>query len=423
MKSMQQENNPGIIFFLVSNLYIHLKPFQRVSALLKEQGVKSTLFYLDSGTNKSLAGAGCAINGLHKFPPFRAEISTQSIPAAKIMQFAGLLADKYSFRNFLQRNRPALFVTGGDITDVHGRLLHDTCRSLAIKTLIVPVTIPGPAFVNPDADKGIPLAGLARKASSFFGLEKTIFFRDWVLGSYDTNAIIALPDKAVFDVLTRNGISEQRLFVTGNPVHDDLFELLNQPRFEIEQEVKSGLGIADDKRILLYCTEIIQDVYGAGYLQKINSRLEKAFSGLPKGYTVVIKFHPREPQGIKDLYRETFRGPGYAFAEHSNVLKLIRSSELTVAHYSAVLKDAALLGSPLLSIKADENMPVLFGSSSELVHSYPDEVELKIGKLLFDCEFQDNQKRLLREWMLANQINIDGRSSARIAELITRLSC
>ncbi len=412
------KNEQKKIFFLVSNLYIHLKPFIRIATLLKQKSIAAELFYMDSGINKKIADSSFfPKKEIRKFPPFRNEITGKD-PASKIIQFASLIIDKYSFSNFLKRNRPDVVVTGGDVTDLHGRLLHDTCLHLGIKTLIVPVTIPGDAVVNPDANKGIPMAGLARRVSSCFGLYKTIFFRGWVLGSYDTKAVIALPDKSILTLLTKNGVAESRLFVTGNPVHDDLFYLLNQPRQNLEEKMKAELGIPINKKMLLYCTEVIQDVYGIDYLEKINSILEKSFSELPHEYIVVIKLHPREPPEIRKFYKDRFHGPRFSFTENTDIPKLIRTCEMTLAHYSAVLNDAALLGSPLLSIKADENMPVLFGASSDFIHTDPGAIAGKIAKLLFDTEFREEQNRLIRKWKTTNQIIVDGQSCFRIAELI-----
>lgn len=414
------------VVFLVGNQYLHEEPFRRISVILRDKDIQSDIYYVGDDP--------VAFPNQHQDTKrFLPRINLKSLPIfhimvkggflSKILQFLKILINRKLIQIFLHRKKPDVLVTGGDITNINTRLFLDISEKKNIKTVLIPMVVPGPAVMNPDRDKNVPFAHLVRLILKMFNLEKTIFFRGWVLGSYHRHAMIAVSSDDIRQCLIDNGISGQRIIVTGNPNDDMLYEIRSMNITEIRSGLYKSLNYPEETVLIIYCTEIIQDIHGIHYLQEINAVLLKAFNSLPQSCRVVIKLHPREPQDNEHYYRETFNGERYRILRNEvEVLKLLRAANLVIAHYSAVLIDAALLGTTVLSIRIldDNNIPIRFGALSEFIHTDEKELALKIRKLLFDSDYLNEQKRFISEWRALTEVKIDGESSLRIANRIMR---
>jgi hypothetical protein len=301
-------------------------------------------------------------------------------------------------------------------------LFLDISEQTGLKTVLVPIVIPGPAVMNPDRDKNVPFAHLVRLILKMFNLEKTIFFRGWVLGSYHRHAMIAVSSDDIRQCLIDNGISGQRIVVTGNPNDDKIFDILSLNFDEIQSSVYTSLHYPEDTCLIVYCTEVIQDIHGLQYLIDINRKIFETFNALPNYYRVVIKLHPRENETAKKLFFEAFTGERYRIVQNdTELLRLMRSAKVVISHYSAVLMDAALLGTTVLSIRilANEDIPIRFGEINPFIHiqSY-DEVKAKCHAAVLESSFVDGQKKVIKQWIDNKGLQIDGQSSHRISNLI-----
>jgi hypothetical protein len=414
------------VVFLVGNQYLHEEPFRRISVILRNNDIHSELYYIGDDP--------IAFPNQHQDAKrFLLRSNSKSLPIfhiivkggllSKIVQFLKILINRTRIQIFLHRKKPDVLVTGGDITNINTRLFLDISEKKNIKTVLIPIVVPGPAVLNPDRDKNVPFAHLVRLILKIFNLEKTIFFRGWVLGSYHRHAMIAVSSDDIRQCLIDNWISGQRIIVTGNPRDDMLYEIRSMDITEIRSNLYISLNYPEDTVLIVYCTEVIQDIHGIHYLQEINAVLLKAFNSLPQSCRVVIKLHPRESHDNEHYYRETFNGERYQILRNEvELLKLLRVANLVIAHYSVVLIDAALLGTPVLSIRiADRNdAPIRFGALTEFIHTDEKELALKIGKLLFDRDYLNEQKRFITEWRALAEVKIDGESSLRIAYRIMR---
>ena len=177
-----------------------------------------------------------------------------------------------------------------------------------INVLMVPVSDVNSGIINPAPNKGVPMARLVCLALRYFSLEEVVFFKGWVLGSYHKQGVIAVPNKEIMQTLLDNGIHKERLVVVGKPSYDSIYDILQRSCDKIRSEVSSVVGFecTQDLRLVVYCTEVMQSIYGIEYVMNINRLLYDAFNALPDNAKVVIKFHPREPADVVALHKKAF---------------------------------------------------------------------------------------------------------------------
>ena len=409
------------VLFLVGNLYLHAEPFGRIGDILRGLGVESELYYTGDeetvGDGHGIAGNGQAhIKSLNLF-----RIKPGRSLFYHILQFLGVLTNRVRIHSFLKRERPLVLVTGGDITNINTRLFLDLADAFGIKTVLVPIVIPGTSVVNPSPNKNIPLARLVRYLLRLVKMERTIFFRGWVLGSYKRTALIAVPNEDAKHQLLENGIATERIVVTGNPKDDRIHDLRSRGT-EAESDLKALFGCPEASQLIVYCTEVIQDIHGISYFEQINERLFDLFRGLPDDCRIVIKLHPREPLHIEQAYRRRFREGRFLVVRNEvDILTLLKAARFVIGHFSAVLADAALLGATVLSIRilAGNDIPIRFDVLNPFIHigSY-DELEWKCRAAIFDPSFGLKQKDAIDHWMGKAGFHHDGRNAQRIADLI-----
>lgn len=390
--------------------------------MLTQNGVSSQIFYLGDFTDGSkprqyFQNKGKQFN-IQRPPVFYLRIKRGLWN--KIAIFFKLISNKYLFIIFFALIRPGLVVAGGDITNMNTRLMLDTCVRMGIKILMIPLTIPGPGVVNKDPQKGIQGACFIRIILKFFGLERVVFFRGWVLGSFCQLGKIALPDKQSADNLKNQGIDPKRIVNVGSILNDKISDYLSFSLKEARSFIAQSVGISMESPLITYCTEMIQSIYGEAYIEHIHEYLAKAFSALPDGVQVIIKLHPREPEDWIKKCEQVFSGERYLFIREINNYALLRASNLAIAFHSAILVEAALLDVPVLSIRTvEDGVPIRFGKISKSVH-VTDESELleKISAMLFDENFQKKHRTQIARWKRDDGIVNDGRSCDRICQLI-----
>jgi len=413
------------VIFLLGNLYLHAAPFERIRAILREDHIEASLYYVGDEcpwcSRKSALVAGWEDV---KKPPIYG-IRTDGSIVARAAQFAKVLINRKSIMSFLRREAPDVLITGGDITNINTRLFLDISDRLRIKTILVPIVMPGPAVMNPDHDKSIPYARFVRSILRCLDLERTIFFRDWIIGSYARHAWIAVSSGDVKQELMQHGISGERIEVTGNPGDDLVYDVLAMDIHQLRSSIYNMLMFSDDFVFIIYCTEIIQDVYGMPYLKEINAVLLQAFNALPENCRVVIKLHPREPLDITEYYEKIFAGERYRIIKNEfDIKRLMRLAKVVIAHYSAVLSDAALLGATVLSIRLtpDDQIPVRFDDINSHIHIQTDkEIKDKLLEAVSETSpLVTSQKETIRQWIQKKGLHCDGKNARRVADLIKK---
>ena len=410
------------IYFLVGQYYIHAEPYHKLASELRSLGLNCSLYYIgempnDHSLNTSVKQKLQNIQ-VKNLPIYF--LNTKKGFINRPLQFVRLFLNKFILKMFICDKKPDLVIVSGDITNMNTRLFLDLCKELNIKVLLIPITIPGKSVVNSNSNKNIPMARFVRLVLRYFNLEKVVFFRDWVLGNYHEESVIALPDENTRRLLCKNGVSDKRLAIVGNIEWDKINDILLMPIEKIKAKVFRTIDIPQNSKLVVFCTELVQDIYGIEYCERILQLLYDAFEGLPENIKVVIKLHPREPINFVRLYRKIFKGKRFCIIQDIDNYFLLRASKLVISFYSALLSDAALLETSVLSIRTiDDETPIRFGQISEFVHITSDEeIKVKVLRALTDDYFRSAAFDFVNLWKKQSNIEIDGKSVKRTVDLI-----
>lgn len=335
----------------------------------------------------------------------------------KFTRFFEFIINYRGIKHYLQAQQPALVVVGSDLGGIYIRFILDTCRRMHVPVLIIlPIDFGSVRLgANSNSNREARVPTLARLFLRLIGIERLILFEGLLIGSYFNEAKILVASKAIKNQLVRSGICQERVFVTGTPRHDDIYQLLRMPVDAVKYEICRDLGWDTSCKIVVYFTQLIHRIYGTDYMDRVNKLLAHAFEDLPAECRIVIKLHPREDAN----YSEIFKGNRYQIIRDIDVNRLLRAADLVVSHFSSTLSDAALLGTPLLSINIlNDKRRAIFDSSQEFVQINSEEAFTKIYGMLYNRKLLDRARVSLERWIKNNVAAVDGHSSERIADFI-----
>jgi len=421
---MENASTVAKVLFFPHYFYLSYEPFRRIIASLYCPEVEGYVVHMHCKSFdetkqfplERLKDDGCPFKQL----PFVSIGRKGTSLLVKSTRFLEFLINYRRIKHYLQTEQPALVVVESDLGGMYIRFILDICRGMHIAILItVPIDL-GSARCDANSDSNmkarVPI--LARLFLRLLGIERLMLFDGSLIGSYSKEAKILVASKAMKNQLVESGICRERVLVTGIPRHDDLYELLRTPVDVVKAEIYSYFGWDTSDKMVVYFTQLIQRVYGADYMRRINKLLGCAFEELPADCRVVIKLHPREDAN----YSEIFSGDRYKVIRDIDADRLLRSADLAISHFSSILSDAALLGTPLLSINVlNDKHRATFGLGQELVQINSEAEFTKIHDMLYDIRFQNAARVMLGSWVKDNVGAIDGHSSERIADVIKKV--
>jgi hypothetical protein len=407
--------------------YLHYESFRRVSAVLNRSEIDSAILRIPFSAIEDNSRFGpekmqtdnCAMRHL----PLVDLGWKGSSTAARISRFPNLLINRRRIKHFLEAERPKLIVVGSDLGGIFIRLLLSCCREAGVRTMILATSASGPPASESGESQYLSVPLLARATLRVLNMDHVALFNSWRIGSFDTNAPIAVPGRTLKEKLVELGVSDDRIFITGDPAHDAIYELMQEPAEQIRNDICNDVGWPTTGKLIVYCTEVIHEMLGREYLVRLNKLLAETFSTLPRDWRVLVKLHPRETPETETLFREAFQGGRYSIRRDMDVLRLIRAANLCIGHYSRTLIDAALIGTPVVCINltGDEKRMLFDSSFGEVRIETERDVRDKIRTLLQDEETRNVVDRKLGDWRRGYATGIDGRSSDRTASLIHRL--
>jgi hypothetical protein len=414
------------VLFAPYYFYLHYESFKRVAASLNRSGIDAAILHMPCNAfNENrrfgierIRADGCPVRQLQLCDLGWKGAST----IARMTRFPNLLVNRKRTREFLNAERPQLVVVGSDLGGLYVRLLLDCCREAGIQTMILASSASGPPAVDSNAGQTIRVWPAVKALLRMLDLDRVALFDHWQIGSFNTEAPIAVPGTTLKEELLRYGISEDRVFVTGDPAHDAIYELKQEIAAEIRSQICSRLGWPARSHLIVYCTEVIHEMLGRAYLVGLNRLLAQAFADLPDDCRVVVKLHPRETSETEALFRQAFRGHRYLVRRDLNLLRLLRAAHLCVGHYSRTLIDSVLLGTPVacINLARDEKRMLFDTSFSEMRIESGHEFH-KIRTLLEDAATRDIVERKLQDWRFRYASALDGESSNRNAALISKI--
>jgi hypothetical protein len=406
--------------------YLHYEGFRRVATILNRLGIDSAILHMPCS----------AINENHRFGLER--IQADGCPVrhlrlcelgwrgpsmlARMSRFPDLLINRQRIKHFLAAERPRLVVVGSDLGGLYIRLLLSCCHEASVRTMILASSASGPPAIDSGGCHRPAVSRPVKATLRLLNLDQVALFDQWKIGSFDTEAPIAVPGKALKEDLLRQGVSEDRVFITGDPAHDAIYELMQESTAQIRSEVCDRLSWPAAGKLIVYCTEIIHEILGRKYLARLNGLLAGAFAALPADYRVVVKLHPRETLQTEALFRDEFRGERYSVRRDLDLPRLLRAADLCIGHYSRTLIDAVMLGTPVVCINcAGDERRMLFDASFGEIRIESEWDLYKLRTLLEDAETRALVDRKLRDWRHRYANAFDGQSSNRNAALISKI--
>jgi len=414
------------VLFAPYYFYLHYESFRRVAASLNRSGIDAAILHMPCNTfneNRSfgmerMRADGCPVRQLHL-----CDLGWKgSSSIARMSRFPNLLINRKKIRTFLQVERPRLVVVGSDLGGLYVRLLLSCCREADIQTMILASSASGPPAIDSEAGQTISVSRSVKAILQLLDLDRVALFDHWKIGSFNTEAPIAVPGKTLKEELLRDGVSEDRLFITGDPAHDAIFELKQEPVAQIRRQICDQLDWPESSRLIVYCTEVIHEMLGREYLVRLNVLLAEVFADLPADFRVVVKLHPRETSETEALFKQAFRRDRYLIRRDLDLLRLMRAAHLCIGHYSRTLIDSVLLGTPVACINlANDEKRMLFDAGFGEIRLDSEQDFHKIRTLLEDKETRDVVERKLRDWRSRYASVLDGQSSNRNAALISKM--
>jgi hypothetical protein len=393
---------------------------------LNRSGIDAAILHMPCNTfneNRSfgmerMRADGCPVRQLHL-----CDLGWKgSSSIARMSRFPNLLINRERIRKFLDVESPRLVVVGSDLGGLYVRLLLSCCGEAGIQTMILASSASGPPATNSKAGQTIPVSRSIKAILQLLDLDHVALFDHWKIGSFNTEAPIAVPGKTLKEELLRDGVSEDRLFITGDPAHDAIFELKQEPVAQIRRQICDQLDWPESSRLIVYCTEVIHEMLGREYLVRLNVLLAEVFAALPADCRVVVKLHPRETPETEALFKQAFRRDRYLIRRDLDLLRLMRAAHLCIGHYSRTLIDSVLLGTPVACINlANDEKRMLFDAGFGEIRLDSEQDFHKIRTLLEDKETRDVVEHKLRDWRSRYASVLDGQSSNRNAALISKM--
>lgn len=182
----------------------------------------------------------------------------------------------------------------------------------------------------------------------------------------------------------------------GYPRNDKLINFSE----EMVNQIKNDLGIASDKKVILYCPTFRDDQYksGVGHTYQLGINLLRLKEKLPDNYVLLLRLHYLVSNHI-DISQ--FKGFAIDVSNYDDVNDLYIVSDMLITDYSSVFFDYLNLKKPILFYMYDlqkykNNLRDFYIDTNELPGPiYEDEMELIQAIKHVDSLFEINKAKYL----------------------------
>jgi len=335
----------------------------------------------------------------------------------RAIRFISILLNFNIIKKYITNQRPDVIILGTDVGGVYIRKLQDIADYWNIPVFVLQTVLFLP--VKKRLDLFVPYPKIVLFMLKLFRLERVFTFCGDIPGSYSDKTIVLASSGQVRNLLIAQGIDQGRIIVTGNPYHD-VFYKAKRKRLKKYSSTSDSIKSCKQKSIV-YCTEVIQETLGSHYLHNLNSYLFNVFSSLPEEINIVIKFHPREEDEIRDLYKEIFHNKKYQFVSEMDALELFNKSSLCILHHSVIALEAMLSGVSVISIDFSHNgKQELLSLPDALVCKSHEEFEKIVSGFFYDNLVKERIDEGMHIWKEYLQIPEDGENSVRVLSAISQ---
>ncbi len=261
----------------------------------------------------------------------------------------------------------------------------------------------------------IYLAKLAKRLiEKAFGLKYAEFYGDGnakyfaVMGGY------------YYDMFSKQGISKNKLVVTGHPEYDRLYELSQKVKnSEVKQSIINDFGLDEKKPLWVLAREAVV------YFKLISEQKDKQdlcsileiLSDYHPQVQLVLKMHPRDDEQYYQFVREKF--PHIVMIYDCDLYKLIAACDLYISQISNTMMWAVALDKAVISYDFNNQPYWQYFRDKEAFIKVDTVEQFKIAiKAINDSSFSGSNflkyKITKKKYMC-----FDGKACQRISNLIT----
>ena len=227
------------------------------------------------------------------------------------------------------------------------------------------------------------------------------------------------PTNTARDVLLREGVSADKIFMTGNPVIDALNMIVKRPHSESVRTLLDKMELASDtipiKKMILV-TAHRRENYG----EKIENicRGIRTLADNNKNLSIIYPVHYNP--NIRNVVMGALGGHDRILlcdpVEYDSMAHLMNASHMILTDSGGVQEEAPALGKPVLVMRTETERPEgIEAGTAKLVGPFADRI-VEEAQILLDNEEAYNKMAF------ANNPYGDGKAGSRIAEIISSIN-
>lgn len=231
----------------------------------------------------------------------------------------------------------------------------------------------------------------------------------------------AVMGKYYKEMFFKQGVSEDKLIVTGHPEHDRLFELsrsVNNPDFRRTTLESFGLDVAKPLWILAREAIVYFKLVGREKDEQDICTVLEILSKYDPQVQIILKLHPRDAEEYYDFVRQKF--PHVILIKECDLYSLISACDLYISQISNTMMWAIALDKPVISYDFNSQPYWHYFRDKEGIIKVDSPEEL--AKQIITVKEKGLSAQNCQKHQIAKQkyMTLDGKASERIAELIMK---
>ena len=217
-------------------------------------------------------------------------------------------------------------------------------------------------------------------------------------------------------MLVSEGVSQDRIVVTGSPKFDKLFCSKGD---NCKEKVCQEHNIRSDQDIIVLFTEyrVESGEWTPEQRRTFVLAIAEAVSRLPDAQ-LIIKLHP--PYEKEEDYNEIVKEitPKPIVCQYANLPQLINACSLAIATSSTTALESMAVERPVLLVDLFNEGPSIYQGSGALFANTADQILPMMKRAIYDPQTKAKMKELNSKFVFDQAYLQDGQASSRIASLI-----
>ena len=232
-----------------------------------------------------------------------------------------------------------------------------------------------------------------------------------ILGNYHF-----APTEKAKEALLGEGISGERIYVTGNTVIDALHMILKEPVPMVAKKILDRVGISDNvnerKRKMILLTAHRRENFGERFecICQAIKQLAERNQDIVIVYPVHLNPNIQEPANriLGGLDRILLIEP----VEYDSMAHLMNAASIILTDSGGIQEEAPSLGKPVLVMRTETERPEgIEAGTARLVGPHTDKIIIETERLLYDKAAYNEMARAINPYG-------DGKAAKRIVEIL-----